>query len=120
MALTDPQAVSLNGTDSISLARTDLAKNKGSFISPDGNLELNISSTFSAKAGASTLVRIDQRKVVTDAVTHVAKSATASAWIVIRRPDNGFFTADELSALAKGLAAYVTASTFTRILVGEA
>lgn len=119
MALSDPQTVTIAAT-ATSLARTDLAKNKGSFISADGLVEMNVSTSFSPKAGASTLARLDLRKKTVDAVTGVTRVNTASAWIVVRRPDNGTFSVTELSDLAKGLATYVSGANFPRILVGEA
>ena len=120
MALADPITVTFDGDASNALARTDLAKNKGTFISNDGSLELNISSTFSAKASASTLVRIDRRKAAADPVTGVTRTSTASAWVVVRRPDNGTWSAGELKSLATGVAAFINSPNFVRTLVGEA
>jgi len=118
MALSDPQAVTFNGAP-VNLARTDLAKNKGSFVSSDGLLELTISSTFNAKTGASTLVRLDQKKSVTGA-TGVASIAKASVWIVCRRLDNGTWSTSELAELAETLSAFAASANYQRVLVGEA
>lgn len=119
MALSDPQSVTISGT-ATSLARTDLAKNKGSFISSTGQVEMTISSTFNAKTGASTLVRLNLKKTAADPVTGVTTSNVASVWFVCRRPDSGFFTAAELSGLATALSTYISGTNFPRILVGEA
>lgn len=119
MALSDPQVLSLSGS-TVSLARTDLAKNKGSFISSTGQVEMTISSTFNAKTGASTMVRIDHKKPIVDPLTNVSRISTASVWIVCRRPDNGTWTVDELSDLAEALGTFVATSAYPRVLVGEA
>lgn len=120
MALSDPIVVTFDGDASMPLARTDLAKNKGTFISDDGAFELNISSTFSNKAGASTLIRLDRRKTAADPVTGVNRTTTASVWMVVRRPDNGTWNTGDLKSLATGVAAFVNSPNFTRTLVGEA
>lgn len=119
MALSDPQVVTLSGA-AVSLARTDLAKNKGSFISATGEVEMTISSTFNAKSGASTMVRIDRKKPITDPLTNVSRISTASVWLVCRRPDNGTWTTDELADLAESLGAFVATTAYPRVLVGEA
>lgn len=119
MALSDPQSVTLAGAG-INLARTDLAKNKGSFISSTGQVEMTISSTFNAKSGASTLVRLDQKKAIVDPLTNVSRITTASVWLVCRRPDNGTWSVSELSDLVKALGAYVATTSYPRVLVGEA
>ncbi|DAD51051.1 coat protein [ssRNA phage SRR6960802_3] len=119
MALSDPQVVTLSGS-AVSLARTDLAKNKGSFISSTGEVEMTISSTFNAKSGASTMVRIDHKKPIVDPLTNVSRITTASVWLVCRRPDNGTWTTVELADLAKALGAFVATSAYPRVLVGEA
>jgi len=119
MALSDPQAITLSG-DAVSLARTDLAKNKGSFISSTGQVEMTISSTFNAKTGASTMVRIDHKKPIVDPLTNVSRISVASVWLVCRRPDNGTWTATELSDLAKALGAFAASASYPRVLVGEA
>jgi len=118
MALSDPQVISINAV-AVNHARTDLAKNKGSFVSADGLSELTISSTFNAKTGASTLVRLDQKKPVTGA-TGVVSISKASVWFVCRRPDNGTWSSAELSKLAEGLSDYISSANFSRIIVGEA
>lgn len=119
MALSDPQSVTLSGAG-INLARTDLAKNKGSFISSTGEVEMTISSTFNAKSGASTLVRLDRKKAIVDPLTNVSRITTASVWLVCRRPDNGTWSVSELSDLVKALGAYVATASYPRVLVGEA
>lgn len=119
MALSDPQTVTIS-TVATSLARTDLAKNKGSFISTDGKVEMTISSTFNAKTGASTLVRLDNKKTAADPVTNITTTGTLSVWVVARRPDNGFFSSAEVTGLTSALATYVSGANFARILVGEA
>lgn len=120
MALSDPTTIVFDGDSSIGFARTDLAKNKGTFVSPDGTTELNISSSFSAKSGALAHVRLDRRKPVVDPVTGVTKISTGSVWFVARRPDNGTWSAADVRSLTSGLLSLLTSSNFDRILVGEA
>lgn len=119
MAYADPQSVTVGGVTT-PLPRTSSGPASGAFSSADGNLVLDVSHLY-GKRNRRT-IRLTQSKIVSDPLVPAQnRPVSASAYLVVNTPANGF-TVAEAKALADGLLAYLTASTgakVTQLLGGE-
>jgi len=105
----DPQSVTIGTAQT--LARTGISGNAGSFTKDDGTAALQISHSQSKSNRKRSTARVDFSKIVADPlVTGTNLRLSASAYIVIDRPVNGF-TVAEVVQLITGLTTWLTAST---------
>ncbi|DAD50054.1 coat protein [ssRNA phage Zoerhiza.4_5] len=105
----DPQSVTIGSAQS--LARTGISGNTGSFTKDDGTVALSIAHSKSKANRVRSTARVDFSKVAADPlVTGTNLRLSASAYIVIDKPLNGF-TVAEVVQLVTGLTTWLTAST---------
>lgn len=114
----DPLPVSLNGVDSINLARVLDDGAKSIYNSDDRLLTVTISHQTAQGGRDNAMFRIDQTKVAADPLTAVNKSVSASAWFVLSIPPFGFSNTDLLHLL-NAIAAKMTTDTVTRFVSGQ-
>jgi hypothetical protein len=119
MAFADPQSVTINAV-AVSLPRTGLALNQGTFQSNDGTLKLSASHAYGKRVRHN--VRIDHSKISADvfqADTNIRQSM--STYLVVDVPLTGY-TVTEAKAVVDGFIAKLTASSgqlVTQLLGGE-
>lgn len=105
----DPQSVTIGSA--LSLPRTGISGNSGSFTKDDGTAALGIAHSKSKANRLRSTARVDFSKIVADPlVTGTNLRLSASAYIVIDRPANGF-TIAEVVQIITGLTTWLTAST---------
>jgi hypothetical protein len=118
MAFSDPQSVTIGSA--ISLPRTGQAIDSGVFSAADGTTVLNISHSRGKRVRRTARVRYD--KIVADPiVTGTNLRISATAYIVLDVPVNGFTTAEQVQIIT-GLTTWLTASTnanATKLVGGE-
>jgi len=109
MALADPQSVTIGATTS-SLPRTGSGMDSGQWSSADGAVKLRVSSLFGKRTRRT--VRIDWTRTAPDPLVPAVNTvSSASVYVVLDVPKAGF-SATEQADLVKGLAAYLSASTY--------
>lgn len=115
----DPQTITAI-TGITSLPRTGAGPTNGTFSSPDGTVLMNVSHANGKRSRMSA--RLTQSKVSADPLIPSQNlRASASAFLVVDAPLNGFTTA-ELKILTDTLVAWLAASTgakVTQLLGGE-
>jgi hypothetical protein len=106
---TDPQSVTIGSAQS--LARTGISGNTGTFQKDDQTVALGIAHSKSKANRLRSTARVDYSKIVADPlVTGTNLRLSASVYIVIDRPINGFTIAEQVQ-LITGLTTWLTAST---------
>lgn len=105
----DPQSVTISGANS--LARTGISGNSGTFSKDDGTVSLSIAHSKSKANRVRSTARVDFSKIVADPlVTGTNLRLSASVYIVLDKPLNGFTVAEQVQ-LITGLTTWLTAST---------
>jgi hypothetical protein len=117
---TDPQSVTIGTAQS--LARTGISGNAGSFTKDDGTVTLSIAHSKSKRNRVRSTARVDFSKIVADPlVTGTNLRLSASVYIVLDKPLNGFSVAEQVQ-LITGLTTWLTATSnanATRLGGGE-
>jgi len=85
----DPQSVTVNSVAK-SMPRISTGDQKAIYRNADGSFTMTISHQKVGNGRIKSLVRIDQRKVVTDPVSAVTDYDTLTTMIIQERPDYGF------------------------------
>lgn len=116
MALTDPQSVTVNAVAQ-SMPRVEVGTKKAAYITNDENFRLDVSHSDSGNRVRS-LVKVTQRKVVTDPLSSENDYDTSSLQIVLDRPKVGFSLA-ELEHLRTGVLAWYTTAKFAQLFGQE-
>lgn len=118
MAFSDPQSVTIGSA--ISLPRTGQGIDTGAFTSADGTTALIVSSQKGKRVRRTA--RVNFAKIVADPITTGTNlRVSASCYIVLDVPVNGFTTAEQVQLLT-GLTTWLTASTnanATKLVGGE-
>lgn len=118
MAYADPQSVTIGSA--LSLARTGQGIDSGTFTKDDGTAQLLISHSNGRRRRHTA--RVNFSKVVADPlVTGTNLRVSASAYIVLDVPINGFTVAEQVQIIT-GLTTWLTASTnanATKLVGGE-
>jgi len=118
MAYSDPQSVTIGTAQS--LPRTGQAIGSGQFTKDDGTVQLVVSHAVGRRMRRTA--RINFSKVVADPiVTGTNLRVSASAYIVLDVPPNGFTPAEQVQIIT-GLTTWLTASTnanATKLVGGE-
>ncbi|DAD51621.1 TPA_asm: coat protein [ssRNA phage Zoerhiza.2_2] len=105
----DPQSVTIGTAQS--LPRTGISGNAGTFTKDDGTVALGIAHSQSKRGRVRSTARIDYSKIVADPlITGTNLRLSASAYIVIDKPINGFTVAEQVQ-LITGLTTWLTSST---------
>jgi len=116
----DPQSVTIGSA--LSLPRTGISGNAGSFTKDDGTAALSIAHSQSKRGRVRSTARVDFSKIVADPlVTGTNLRLSASVYIVLDKPVNGFTVAEQVQ-LITGLTTWLTASTnaaATKVAGGE-
>lgn len=118
MAFADPQSVTISGT-AISVARTGMDKNAGSFASADGLTKMSVAHQ-NGKRNRRT-IRLDSSKIAADPLlAGVNVKASMSAYLVVDTPLTGYTNA-EAKAVVDALVAYLAANTGSKVtqLLGD-
>lgn len=114
----DPQSVTINAV-AVSLPRTGMGINSGSFLSSDGNVSLVISHQPGKRLRHTA--RLNHRKVGADPFDGSLNAQySMSAYLVVDVPLVGY-TVTEQKQVVDGLTGYLTASTGARVtqLLGQ-
>lgn len=118
MAYSDPQSVTIGSAHS--LPRTGQGIDTGSFYKDDGTVQLLVSHSRGKRTRRTA--RINFSKVVADPlITGTNLRVSASAYIVLDVPINGFTVAEQVQIIT-GLTTWLTASTnanATKLVGGE-
>lgn len=116
MALADPQSVTISGTP-VSLPRTGLALNEGSFTDATGQVSLTVKHQTGRRARHT--IRLNKSVIVADPmVPSVNQNISYGAHIVLDFPKNGVALADVV-ALANALVVLASSATLTKVAGGE-
>lgn len=119
MALSDPQSVTISGT-AISLPRTGMGPNSGTFGSSDGTTAESVSHQYGKRI--RRVIRIDTSKVAPDPLISAQNiKHSMAAYVVFDVPVTGY-TVAEAKAVWDGFAAQLAASSgalVTKVLGGE-
>lgn len=120
MAFNDPQSINPGG-GAVSLPRVGSGIGVGAFTSNDGALTLKISNAYGKRTRRTA--RLDVSKIASDPLNpQQNKPVSASVYVVVDVPPQGF-TSTEVVSLLAGLSAWLTASTnanAVRLAGGEA
>jgi len=118
MAYSDPQSVTIGSA--LSLPRTGQGVGTGTFTKDDGTAQLVVSHANGRRVRRTA--RVNFSKVAADPlVTGTNLRLSASAYIVIDVPVNGFTVAEQVQIIT-GLTTWLTASTnanATKLVGGE-
>jgi hypothetical protein len=105
----DPQSVTIGSAQS--LARTGINSSSGVFTKDDQTVSLSIAHSKSKANRIRSTARIDFSKIIADPlVTGTNLRLSASCYIVLDKPINGFTVAEQVQ-LITGLTTWLTAST---------
>lgn len=116
MALSDPQSVTYNGA-AVSLPRTGISLDAGTFTDVTGNYRLDISHRRGKRN--SYLVKLTKAAIVSDPlVPAVNVPVEHSAHIVMSFPRQGVTATDVLYA-AKALVGWCTDANLTAVIGGQ-
>lgn len=108
MSYADPQSVIVGGSTS-SLPRISSGVNSGSFSKDDGTVVLGVSHSYGKRIRRTA--RVTTTKISADPLlTNVNVRLSASAYIVLDVPNQGFSIAEQ-KELVLGLTTWLTAST---------
>lgn len=114
MALSDPQSLTIDG-DVVTLPRTGMTQNTGSFGDATGDFSLVASNSRNATRQRQML-KLTNQKVVPDPYVPATNVPTsASVHIVFDRPITGY-TADEMLKLVEGFVATLDTALITELL----
>lgn len=124
MAFADPTTLNLGSTVSqtggtaTALAVEDRsAPYTGKYTSSDGLTKLKVSHTYGSRKRSE--MRLDLWTTYVDPSTGLSKDISASAYLVVTRPNSGF-TTTQLKSLTTGICGYFgVAANMDRILAGE-
>jgi len=124
MSFSDPTTLNLGSTVSqtggtaTALAVTDRsAPFTGLYASSDGLTKLKVSHSYGSRKRSE--MRLDLVTTYTDPTTGLAKDITASAYLVLNRPNAGF-TSTQLKSLTTGICGYFgVAANMDSIIAGE-
>lgn len=119
MAFADPQSVTVSGTTATSLPRVLVEGTKSEYSTPDKTAGLVIQHAY-GKRNRHT-ARLNVSKIAPDPFTGVNQRYSASAYIVIDAPTEGF-TNTELKDAVLGLAKWLsdtTGANTVKVLGGE-
>lgn len=106
----DPQKVKNQDGTEVTLPRVDSGDFSSTYLSADGLTKLTLSTQNGKRK--RHMARVDVAKVVPSTVIPTQnEEATASVYLVLDRPLQGF-TAAELKKLIEGLTTFLSASTF--------
>jgi hypothetical protein len=106
---TDPQSVTIGSA--LSLPRVGISGNSGSFLKDDGTAGLSVAHSTSKSNRRRSTVRVDFSKIAADPLlTGTNLRLSASVYIVLDRPINGFTVAEQVQIIT-GLTTWLTAST---------
>lgn len=118
MAFSDPQSVTIGSA--ISLPRTGQGIDTGAFTSADGTTAVLVSHAKGRRYRRTA--RVNFAKIVADPiVTGTNLRVSASCYIVLDVPPNGFSTAEQIQ-LITGLTTWLTAASnanATKLVGGE-
>lgn len=119
MAFADPQSITIAAVP-FSLPRTGSGVDNGTFRSNDGNVKLDVSSSYGKRTRRT--VRLSHRKTAADPFVPAQNAEySMTAYMVIDVPKTGY-TVVQQKEIVDALTAYLTASTgarVTQILGGE-
>lgn len=116
MALADPQSVTISGT-AVSLPRTGLALQEGSFQDSTGQVKLTI--THSQSRRTRHTIKLQKSVIVADPLVPATnQNISYSAHIVLDIPKNGVAVAD-MVALGNALVVLASSANLTRVAGGE-
>jgi hypothetical protein len=113
----DPQSVSINGVAK-SCVRISSDGQKSIYRTADGLWTYTISHQTLANGRIRSLVRLDQRKVVTNPLDNTNDYDTQSTYTVVERPEFGF-SQTELEHQLLGLNAEQDSAFVGKIYAGE-
>lgn len=114
----DPLTYTLNGVAK-TLARVEVGTGRAVYRTADGLITLTISHRQgSAKDRIQTMVRFDQKKVVTDPLTAAQDYDIQSDWHVFERPAFGFSMTDMEQQVAASNA-FLTTAYIDKLFGGE-
>lgn len=119
MALADPQSVTHNAVAK-SMPRVEVAPKKAIYQNADETFKLTVSHQIQGGRDSqvkSALVRLDQRKIVTDPLTSTNDYGTMSIRVIIERPLYGF-SMTEMEQLVAALTGWLTVANVDK-LYGE-
>lgn len=113
MAFTDPQRVTVDGTNELTLPRVNSGNFSSEYLYDDGTVSLKLATSNGRRK--RHVARIDLSKITTDPFdTTQNVEVGTSAYLVVDRPLAGFDN-DELLDLVEGLCGFLTASTSAAI-----
>jgi len=112
----DPQTVTINAVAK-SLARIMVTGTSAIYQNTDETFKLTISHQKSGKR-TRTMVRIDQRAIVTNPLDSTNDYDTLSFYAVIDHPEYGFSTA-QIQQLAAGLMAWLDSTAIAKLIGKE-
>lgn len=119
MAYADPQSVTVNAVAQ-SMPRIASGSDGGSFATSDGLFRLSLVHSYGRRTRRS--IRLTQKKISADPfIPERNVESSASVYVTVDHPINGFSNT-ELKQLVDGFAAYLTASSgskVTQLLGGE-
>jgi len=112
----DPQTVTVNAVAK-NMARFLVSGTKAEYQTPDEMFKLTISHTKN-KDRVRSMVRVDQREIVTNPLDSTNDYDTLSFYFVIDRPVYGFTTA-QVEQLAAGLKTWLDNTAIGKLLGSE-
>jgi hypothetical protein len=112
----DPQTVTVNSVAKV-MARYLVDGTKANYQTADGLFILTISHQVS-KGRTRSMVRVDQKAIVTNPLDSTNDYDTLSFYSVLDRPDFGFTTA-QAEQLVAGCQAWLTAANVDKLLGRE-
>lgn len=118
MAFNEPQTITISGS-AISLPRTGMGTNTGTFTASDGTAKLLLTQQF-GKRNRRT-VRLEHAKIAADPISANNTRYSMSAYVVIDTPLVGYSVA-EANAVVQSLGAWLTATSganVQKLLGGE-
>lgn len=113
----DPQSVTVNAVAK-SMPRVETGTRKCIYQMNDQTFTLTISHQTQTNGRIRHMVRIDQRAIVTDALSNTNDYDTLSYYFVIDRPGYGF-TMAQVEQLVAGLNAWTTTANVDKIFGQE-
>jgi len=121
MAFSDPSTITVNSVAK-SMPRVETDGRKAIYQSADGLWTLTVSHRSTKNKGrerVSSVIRVDQKKLVTDPITSVTDYDTLSQWFVIDRPFVGFTVTEVQQQVAGFAAGFLDSTTIAKIFGQE-
>lgn len=120
MAFADPQKIKVRGSEEDTLPRVDVGQFSSEYLSSDNLVALKLSTANGRRK--RHVARVDLSKIIASVLNPAQnEEASASAYLVIDRPNSGFTNA-ELKVLVEGLVSFLSATSYsatTKLLGSE-